>query len=254
MLGACRETMHCSPVITELREAPLSSLPPSHSDIGAAPPPSRDRHKKMQKNFAEERALDNLLESASGAHAAAEPVRLFVGIAPDGATQRFLDATRLHLQGLRLPRDCRWIGSDNRHLTLAFLGDTEVRHLPVIVDTLRAIAAHTPPCSGQIVSTHPFPRDRAKMLAAELLPSPPLATLHGKCRDMMMTIGKQPERKSFRPHFTLARSRSGFSRLPAVPADFHCALDNITLYHSLLAPGGSQYQPLLSLPLEGESH
>lgn len=205
----------------------------------------------MKKNFANNQGLEALMERAEDAQTPPDTVRLFVGIAPDSATQRFLDATCAHLEGLRLPRDCRWIGSSNRHLTLAFLGDTELRHLHTIESALRGIAEQTPPCSGQIVSTHPFPRDRAKMLAAELLPTPALTALHAKCRDMMITIGKQPERKSFRPHFTLARSRTGFSRLPAAPADFTCALGNLTLYHSLLAPGGSQYQPLMSLTLEG---
>ncbi|MBB5210691.1 RNA 2',3'-cyclic phosphodiesterase [Microbulbifer hydrolyticus] len=180
-----------------------------------------------------------------------EPVRLFIGIAPNAATQRFLDATCAYLEGLRLPRDCRWISETNRHLTLAFLGDTERRHLGSIEERLREIARQSPTCPGQIVSTHPFPRDRAKMLAAELLPTPALTALHEKCRKLMAAIGKQPERKTFRPHFTLARSRTGFSRMPAAPADFICRLDNITLYHSLLATGGSQYQPLLSLPLAG---
>lgn len=199
----------------------------------------------MEKKFCREETLEQL----KAANHPAEPLRLFIGIAPDAATQRFLDATCVHVQGLKLPRDCRWVGGSNRHLTLAFLGDTEPRHLQTIEDALREIAMETPPCCGQIVSTHPFPRDRAKMLAAELLPTPALAALHGRCREIMTTIGKAPERKSFRPHFTLARSRSGFSRLPAAPADFICALDNLTLYHSLLAPGGSQYQPLLSLSL-----
>ncbi len=69
----------------------------------------------------------------------------------------------------------------------------------------------------------------------------------------MSATGKKPERKSFRPHFTLARSAAGFSQPAPIPADFTCALDNLTLYQSLLAPGGSQYRPLLTLPLTGPS-
>lgn len=203
----------------------------------------------MKKKVAGNPAMRKALEKRKDANVGPEALRLFVGIPPNSAAQRFLDATCVHLQGLRLPRDCRWIGEPNRHLTLAFLGDTDPRHLETIEQALQEIAQSTAACTGQIVSTHPFPRDRAKMLAAELLPTPALTDLHGKCREMMRAIGKQPERKAFRPHFTLARSRTGFSRIPAVPADFICALDNLTLYHSLLAPGGSQYQPLLTLPL-----
>ncbi|WP_299593396.1 RNA 2',3'-cyclic phosphodiesterase [uncultured Microbulbifer sp.] len=195
--------------------------------------------------------IRTLMETMKDTTSEREAVRLFVGIAPNRATQRFLDITCMHLESLRLPRDSRWISEPNRHLTLVFLGDTELRHLATIEQILQEVALSTPACTGQIVSTHPFPRDRGKMLAAELPPTPPLTGLHEKCRAMVRAIGKQPERKSFRPHFTLARSRTGFSRMSAVPADFICALDNLTLYHSLLAPGGSQYQPLLSLPLKG---
>ncbi|MCK7597459.1 RNA 2',3'-cyclic phosphodiesterase [Microbulbifer sp. CAU 1566] len=180
-----------------------------------------------------------------------DTVRLFIGVAPDTATQRFLDATCHHCQQLRLPRDHRWISHNNRHLTLAFLGDTSCQQLDTIETILRDIASSTAASYGQIVSTHPFPKDRAKMLAAELLPNPELSALHQHCRDLMTAIGKQPERKSFRPHFTLARSNHGFTRLPPLVTDFACRLGNLTLYHSLLAPGGSQYHPLISLPLEG---
>lgn len=196
----------------------------------------------MQKNRGAQKAIAN-------ATIPEDPVRLFIGIAPDAATQRFLDATAQHCDGFGLPRDCRWISHANRHLTLAFLGDTDVGKIDVIEGALREIAEHSDACCGQIVSTHPFPRQRAKMLASELLPNPELMSLHRQCSTLMQTIGKQPERKTFRPHFTLARSRSGFARIPPVPAAFTCNLDNLTLYHSLLAPGGSQYRPLLTLSL-----
>ncbi|HEY8569756.1 RNA 2',3'-cyclic phosphodiesterase [Microbulbifer sp.] len=181
-----------------------------------------------------------------------QPLRLFIGIAPDRATQRFLDATCEHLERQGLPRSSRWVSSANRHLTLAFLGETNAEHLHTIEHCLRQIASVAPPCHGEIVSTHPFPKIRAKLLAAELLPNPQLTELQQQCCTLMRAIGKQPERKTFRPHFTLARSRSGFTLPQPLATAFTCRLDNLTLYHSLLAPGGSQYRPLLSLHLEGQ--
>lgn len=180
-----------------------------------------------------------------------QPLRLFIGVAPDSATQRFLDATCHHIAQQGLPRDHRWISHANRHLTLTFLGDTDATHLDLIEDRLRSIAATSPICYGEIVSTHPFPKNRAKMLAAELLPNPPLAKLQQKCKALMRAVGKPPERKTFRPHFTLARSQRGFAGPQPVTTAFTCRLDNLTLYRSLPAPTGSQYEVLLSLPLEG---
>lgn len=183
-----------------------------------------------------------------------QPLRLFIGIAPDSATQRFFDATCQHIERLGLPRDLRWITHANRHLTLTFLGETDAVFLETIEGLLREIAATAPTCYGEIVSTHPFPKNRAKMLAAELLPNPELAKLQQQCSTLMRTIGKQPERKTFRPHFTLARSRLGFARPQPIATAFTCRLDNLTLYHSLLTAGSSQYRPLLSLPLANGAH
>ena len=178
-------------------------------------------------------------------------IRLFIGIAPDAAMQRFLDATVAHCRRLAVPRKLRWLSHGNRHLTLAFLGETPETQLPLIEALLSGIAHCTAPLQGTIVSTHPFPKSRSKLLAAELLPNPALMTLHARCGDLMRQIGKQPEGTTFRPHFTLARSRGGFSRLPPLQTEHQCNLDNIVLYQSLLAPGGSQYQPLLRFPLDG---
>lgn len=183
----------------------------------------------------------------------ANRVRLFVGIAPDKHTQRFLDAICAEAEQRGMPRKVRWTSDSNRHLTLAFLGETDPAHLDTIERRMEDIARHTAPITGRIVSAHPFPKHRGNMFAAELLPSPPVTKLHQACQALMQAIGKTPERKSYRPHFTLARSPVGFSRPAPIPADFHCALNNLTLYRSQLAPGGSQYLPLLTLPLSGEA-
>nr|WP_010132861.1 RNA 2',3'-cyclic phosphodiesterase [Microbulbifer agarilyticus] len=192
---------------------------------------------------------DNLRDSGQSA----EPLRLFIGIAPDKNTQRFLDGICAAREQQGMPRKLRWISHTNRHLTLAFLGDTDPAHLDTIEVRLKDIARHTAPLDGRIVSTHPFPKPRARMFAAELLPSQRLLDLHQACQALMRAIGKTPEKKAFRPHFTLARSPGGFSSQLPEPTDHICHLSDITLYHSLLAPGGSQYQPLLTLPLAGAS-
>ncbi|MBY6212150.1 RNA 2',3'-cyclic phosphodiesterase [Microbulbifer agarilyticus] len=190
-------------------------------------------------------------DNMPGGRQSEEPVRLFIGIAPDKNTQRFLDGICAAREQQGMPRKFRWTSHTNRHLTLAFLGDTDPAHLDTIEIRLKDIAQHTAPLDGRIVSTHPFPKARARLFAAELLPSQRLLELHQACQALMRAIGKAPEKKTFRPHFTLARSPGGFCSLLPVPTDFICHLNNITLYHSLLAPGGSQYQPLLTLPLTG---
>ncbi|WP_295803509.1 RNA 2',3'-cyclic phosphodiesterase [uncultured Microbulbifer sp.] len=178
-------------------------------------------------------------------------VRLFIGVEPDRATQKFLDATVEHLRRLSLPRDARWIGHSNRHLTLAFLGEVASTQVEDIESRLQATASRHPALFAQAVCTQPFPKQRSRLLATELLPNPELDALHRDCRQLMLDIGIPPESASYRPHFTLARSRRGFSRLQPLPASHLCHLDNLVLYHSLLAPGGSQYSKLCQYALSG---
>ncbi|WP_226662253.1 RNA 2',3'-cyclic phosphodiesterase [Microbulbifer aggregans] len=174
--------------------------------------------------------------------------RLFIGVDPDAATQRFLDATATECRHQALPRDTRWISHSNRHLTLAFLGETPADRIERIETRLLEISLKTREIWAQAVSTHPFPKTRSKLLATELLPSPELDQLHQRCRQLMIDIGIRPESTRYRPHFTLARSRQGFARVPPLPTHNLCLLNNLTLYHSLLAPGGSQYSQLARFP------
>lgn len=175
-------------------------------------------------------------------------LRLFIGVEPDAATQRFLDATAAECRHQALPRDTRWLSHSNRHLTVAFLGETSADLLEPIEARLTEISRETEEIWAQAVSTHPFPRNKSKLLATELLPSPELDQLHQSCRQLMKDVGIRPESNSYRPHFTLARSRQGFARTQPLPTHHLCRLTNLTLYHSLLAPGGSQYSQLAKFP------
>lgn len=179
--------------------------------------------------------------------------RLFIGIRPDARTQQFLDGLTSQTKQQLGPdkRDrTRWTSHANRHLTLAFLGETPDGLIPQIEESLAQIANVLPRCSGRIVSLNPFPQRRSALLAAELLTNPDLDKLHEHCRELMMKLGMKPERATYRPHITLARNRRGFAQLDPVMLDHTMPVDNIVLYQSQTAPGGSQYLPLFEALLE----
>ncbi|WP_250464009.1 RNA 2',3'-cyclic phosphodiesterase [Microbulbifer litoralis] len=178
--------------------------------------------------------------------------RLFIGVRPDARTQQFLDELANHCrQRWRTDRfgDTRWTSHGNRHLTLAFLGETPDGQTARIEDRLQQIAAQQPPCEARIVALQPFPQRRSRLLAAEMLPNPDLDRLHGACRRLMIDLGMKPESATYRPHITLARTRGGFAGFEPLATDFVLRLDNIALYQSHLAAGGSQYLPLYETPL-----
>lgn len=182
----------------------------------------------------------------------AESPRLFVGIEPDKATQKYLDAIAVHCRQLPLPRKVRWLSHSNRHLTLAFLGETPAAQVQAIEERLTSIAAAFPVIHASAVGTLPFPKPRSRLLATELLPNPELDALHQACRQLMIDFGMRPESATYRPHFTIARARNGFARFPPQPSAHVCRLDNLVLYQSLMAPGGSQYAQLLKLRFTGD--
>lgn len=181
--------------------------------------------------------------------------RLFIGVRPDKRTQQFLDGLvnqcKQQLGSDKRDRT-RWTSHANRHLTLAFLGETPDRLIPAIEERLARIAASLPACSGRIVSLGSFPRRRAPLLAAELLTNPKLDRLHEQCRQLMVELGMKPEGAAYRPHITLARNRRGFARLEPVMLDHTLSVDNIILYQSHQVPGGSQYLPLFEAHLTSE--
>ncbi|WP_193165383.1 RNA 2',3'-cyclic phosphodiesterase [Microbulbifer hainanensis] len=183
-----------------------------------------------------------------------DTARLFIGVQPDAPTQRFLDGLVAQCKALSSSgkRDqTRWTSHANRHLTLAFLGETAEPMLAPLERGLGQLAAELPACSGRIVTLSPFPQRRSRLLAAELLTNPGLDRLHEGCRQLMIDLGLKPESAAYRPHFTLGRSRRGFAGFEPVPLDFTAQLTNIVLYESLMAPGGSQYHPLWEGTLTG---
>ncbi|MFC6635393.1 RNA 2',3'-cyclic phosphodiesterase [Microbulbifer taiwanensis] len=181
--------------------------------------------------------------------------RLFIGVRPDRLTQHFLDGLtsqcKRQLGSDRRDRT-RWTSHTNRHLTLAFLGETRDELIPPIEERLAQIADALPACSGRIVSLNPFPQQRSPLLAAELLTNPALDRLHEQCRQLMMDLGMKPERATYRPHVTLARNRRGFARFEPVMLDHTLPVDNIILYRSDTVPSGSQYVPLFEAHLRSE--
>lgn len=181
--------------------------------------------------------------------------RLFIGIRPDTQSQHFFGGLVSQCKQ-RLGSDkrdrTRWTSYTNRHLTLVFLGETPDRLIPSIEERLAQIAAALPSCSGRVVSLHPFPLRRSRLLAVELLTNPALDRLHRQCRQLMLDLGMKPESAVYRPHITLARNKLGFARLDPLILDYTLPVDNIVLYQSYAAPGGSQYLPLFEAPLAGE--
>ncbi|AMX02744.1 RNA 2',3'-cyclic phosphodiesterase [Microbulbifer thermotolerans] len=180
--------------------------------------------------------------------------RLFIGVRPDQDTQQRLDELveqcRQQL-GTKKCKQVRWTKPENRHLTLAFLGATPDKLIPLIREQLTQIGSYLPACCGQINSIASFPHPHSPGLAAELANNPDLQRMHETCRQLMLSLDMKPESAAFRPHFTLARSRNGFAELSPQVLNITVSLGNITLYKSHTSQAGSRYSSLFAIELEG---
>jgi 2'-5' RNA ligase len=81
-----------------------------------------------------------------------------------------------------------------------------------------------------------------------------LAALQGRVAEAMATAaGYEPEKRPFRPHVTVARTRRGTRlRRPrelSPPRALEFSGEALTLYRSRLGAGGARYEALRRLPL-----
>jgi RNA 2',3'-cyclic 3'-phosphodiesterase len=188
--------------------------------------------------------------------------RLFVALAPDPSTRERLAAAAAGLRAALGPaaRDLRFVAPAALHLTVRFLGDVEDARLAEVSAALAAAAAGTPPLALEVRGGGAFPdarRPRAAFLAVHG-DLGPLGALAAALETRLVAAGFPPERHSFRPHLTVARTRD--RRRPAglvealaaaAPEPIPWRAREVTLFQSHLGAGGARHEPRLVIPLAG---
>jgi 2'-5' RNA ligase len=159
-----------------------------------------------------------------------------------GNIQAELTASGIHL---------RWVKPENSHLTLKFLGDIEPSIVPSIVDQMDRIAG-----SISSFAIHPkglgvFPNFRRVRVVWTGL-NGDVATLQKLQRAVdkaMAFLGFDADKKEFRPHLTLGRSKAGFDgraleRFIDAAKNHPCEafmVEQLCLFQSDLSPDGATY-------------
>jgi 2'-5' RNA ligase len=141
----------------------------------------------------------------------------------------------------------RRVPEDNLHVTLAFLGE----RAPDDATTVAALLGELARPVGELAVRDALwlPPRRPGVLAVGLEAGPPLAELHAALVAALTdAIGFEPERRSLRPHVTVARARRD-TRLRAAALDppppaLTFAPEALVLYRSHTGPGGARYEPL----------
>lgn len=176
-------------------------------------------------------------------------IRLFVAIT-------LPEAIRLRLAGLcaGIP-GARWVGEENLHLTLRFIGDVDNGVAEDVDAALTRIRA--PAFDITLEGVGYFGKaSQARILWAGIRKCGALSHLQAKVESAVTRSGLPPEERKFSPHVTLARLKGAqagrLERFVAENAGFRAgpiAVDRFVLYSSFLSRAGAIHTPEADYPL-----
>ena len=170
--------------------------------------------------------------------------RIFIGIPIDKQSQRIINKLLGPLKELRT--DIRWVPENNRHLTLAFLGDTpksEIDRLIRAFDNTYQQRSCFQFCLSELTR---FPNASGRIIALTGQPAGPLETIFQSTRQLLDKTRVESDQKKFRPHITLARVRKAGHVNTIFDQQTEISLDvaSVVLYQSTLTNTGSIYSRL----------
>ncbi len=161
---------------------------------------------------------------------------------------------RLAALGNGLP-GARWVGEENLHLSLRFLGELDGGEAADVDASLTAV--RLPAFELGLEGISHFGEGRnLRALWAGVRPSPALMRLQAKIEQAVIRAGQPPEKRKFKPHVTLARFKSNpGSKLRSYLAEHALfrsepfRVECFTLYSSFLSASGAIYRAEADYPL-----
>lgn len=183
-------------------------------------------------------------------------MRLFVGIALSSEAAEILGRVRERFAPVS--GELRWMGPENWHVTLQFLGESDAGQATCVTERLAEVRAELVPVS----IGNPGFFERAGVFHAGVLLTPELLALQQKVTAVTSRCGFVPEERAYQPHITLARARGRGGRSALAPlqnalgkarftlaAEFTAA--EFLLYESFPRPDGSRYEVRARFALTG---
>lgn len=175
--------------------------------------------------------------------------RLFVAIRPPEVVRDLL------IDAMDDSPALRWVGDEQLHLTLRFIGEVE---RPVANDIASALdRLRSPPFQLRVHGVGKFEKRSTGALWAGVEPKAPVSSLAGKVERTIQQAGLEPEHRAFWPHITLARwnrrnaeAVDSFLRRHAGLQSEAFKVDRFTLFESKLSRHGPHYAEVASFPLQ----
>ena len=174
--------------------------------------------------------------------------RLFVAIRPPE------DVRDLLIDAMDDSPALRWVGDEQLHLTLRFIGEVERPAANDIVAALDRI--RSPAFELRVSGVGKFEKRNGGALWAGVEPKAPVAGLAAKVERALQQAGLDPEHRAFSPHITLARwNRRNSEAVDAFltrNADLRSdpfEVDRFILFESKLSRHGAHYEEVAGFEL-----
>lgn len=178
-------------------------------------------------------------------------IRTFVGVRVDPEMVRRISEVQSQLK--RSLKGVRWVGEENLHFTLKFLGPVQEEKVGPIINSLEQ-ALHTVPSFsivGKGIGVFPDIR-RARVLWVGL-EGKGLEPLAMEVEKALEPMGFPAEKRPYKPHLTIGRwryfggppeiLRQGIERWKEY--DFgESLIEEVVFFQSILKPEGAVYSPL----------
>ena len=175
--------------------------------------------------------------------------RIFIGIPCDRQAHRHINEVLSPIR--KSPLDIRWVPENNRHLTLAFLGDIPISSVEDLVGLLGETYQQQTHFQYKLTRLTRFPEPTGRIIALVNEPDGALDNLFQLSLSLLQRTKLELDRKEFRPHITLGRIRRAkhVKTLLDQPTDICLDVTKVRLYQSTMTRSGSIYTALKEVQL-----
>jgi 2'-5' RNA ligase len=175
--------------------------------------------------------------------------RVFIGIPVDTAAQQHINELLGPIRKLR--PDIRWVPENNRHMTLAFLGNMARSVVVKLQDEFDETYQRQICFQYKLTRLTRFPGSNGRIIALCNELDRSLDSLFQTTSGLLQANRLELDRKEFRPHITLGKIRKAKQLRTTFkqPTDISLDISRIILYQSTVTDSGSIYSVLKETPL-----
>ncbi len=165
--------------------------------------------------------------------------RIFFGLWPD---PRQRDRLRDLISPVAKEVEGRAVDRRNWHVTLAFIGDLDVRFIPGLMEAAREVDME--PFRLRLDRLEFWPRPKIAAVVPPRVP-PDMEELVTTLNGLMMDVGVDPPERVYRPHITVVRNARHFEPI-RLPQSAEIEWSQFELLESVSEHGRTWYRPLLN--------